>query len=114
MENEPVSLKKKSRTISFEAAAITLVFYILLFVFAGSIVVVRYIQKQNAEFTVSTGSAKQEHRSRQPSASPEKASETLRPATKIVSRAVSVSAPAFVAPAADNFCCSTILGNMLL
>ncbi|MEI7851094.1 MAG: hypothetical protein WCH86_04615 [Kiritimatiellales bacterium] len=102
MENEPVSLKKKSRADSFKAAAITLVFYILLFVFAGSIVVVRYIQKQNAEFTVSTGSAKQERRSRQPSANPEKASETPLPATKIVSRAVSLSAPAFVAPAADK------------
>ena len=100
MENEPVSLKKKSRTVSFEAAAITLVFYILLFVFAGSIVVVRYIQKQNAEFTVSAGPAKQEHR--RTSAQPEKVNETLRPATKIVSRSVSMSAPAFVAPATDK------------
>ena len=102
MENEPVSLKKKSRAVSFEAAAITLVFYILLFVFAGSIVVVRYIQKQNAEFTVSAGSSKQEHRQTRTSAQPEKMNETLRPATKIVSRSVSMSAPAFVAPATDK------------
>ncbi len=101
MENEPVSLKKKSRAVSFEAAAITLVFYILLFVFAGSIVVVRYIQKQNAEFTVAS-SSKQERRQTRTSAQPEQMNETLRPATKIVSRSVSMSAPAFVAPAMDK------------
>ncbi|MEI8205952.1 MAG: hypothetical protein WCG03_03655, partial [Kiritimatiellales bacterium] len=95
-------MKKKSRVVSFEAAAITLVFYILLFVFAGSIVVVRYIKKQNAEFTVSAGPSKQEHRQTRTSAQPEKMNETLRPATKIVSRSVSMSAPAFVAPAADK------------
>ena len=102
MENEPVSLKKKSRSVSFKAAAITLVFYILLFAFAGSIVVVRYIQKQNAEFMVSAGPAKQEHRQTRTSAQSEQVNETLRPATKIVSRSVSMSAPAFVAPATDK------------
>jgi hypothetical protein len=103
MENEPVSLKKKTRSVSFKAAAFTLVFYVLLFAFAGSIVVVRYIQKQQAEFVVSASAPKPERKPVQ-SAKPDQSRETPRP-TKIVSRSVSVSAPTFTAPrvaAPDN------------
>jgi len=102
MKDKPLDLKSKSRSSSFKAVAISLSLHALLFIFAGSIVAVHYVQKQAAEFSVSTGSAKQERRSRQLSANPEKVSETLRPETKIVSRAVSMAAPDFVAPVADK------------
>jgi hypothetical protein len=103
MKNTLANLKSKSRSTSFKAAALSVGFHALLVLFAGSIVAVHYIQKQNAEFTVTTGSPKPERR-QTPAAKPEQSRETLRP-TKIVSRSVSVSAPAFTAPtvvAPDN------------
>ncbi|NOU35684.1 MAG: hypothetical protein HOO88_02775 [Kiritimatiellaceae bacterium] len=103
MKNTLSNLKLKSRSTSFKAAALSLTFHALLVFFAGSIVAVHYIQKQNAEFTVSTASPKQERR-QTAKAKPEPPREMIRP-TKIVSRSVSVSAPTFTAPtvaAPDN------------
>lgn len=97
MKDKFINLKSKSRSSSFKAAVISVAFHVLLAIFAVTTVAVHYIQKQNAEFTVSTSPPKLERRQLQMPSKTEQLRETIRQ-PKIVSRSVSLSAPSFTAP----------------
>lgn len=90
-------LKKKSRSSSLKAALTSLTVHVVLILFAGSIVAVRYVQKMNAEFTVSSSPPKLERRQLQMPAKLERVRQTSR-RPKIVSRSVSIASPEFTAP----------------
>jgi hypothetical protein len=90
-------LKKKGRSSSVKAAATSLIVHALLILFAGSIVAVRYVQKMNAELTVSSSPPKLERRQLQMPAKLERVQQSTR-RPRIVSRSVSVASPEFTAP----------------
>ncbi len=91
-------LKNKNRFYSAEAALTSFIFHLLLIVFAGSIVAVRYVQKQNAELIARTEShPKLERKKLQAPARVEQLQKRAL-TSKLVSKKVSVSNPEFVFP----------------
>lgn len=97
MKKPASSLKWKARLLSAEALLITLAVHALLLLLAGTIVAVRYIQKQTPEFTVSTAAPRLERRQLELPAEPRETQETARrPA--IVSRPTAAARPAFAVP----------------
>ena len=53
-QNLSTFLKNKTRSYSAQAAITSFAVHLLLIIFAGSIVAVRYVQKQNAELIART------------------------------------------------------------
>lgn len=90
-------LKKKAVFADVKALAVTITIHALLILFAGSIVAVRYLGKQSAEFTVTTGEPRLERRQLELPSKLEKVQETSRQPT-LVSRQVSTATPVFTAP----------------
>jgi hypothetical protein len=92
------SLKNKTRSYSAQAAVTTVAIHLLLIIFAGSIVAVRYVQKQNAQLVARTESRpKLERKKLQASAKVEQLQKRAL-VSKLVSKKVSFANPEFVLP----------------
>ncbi|MFA7369727.1 MAG: hypothetical protein WC334_08800, partial [Kiritimatiellales bacterium] len=91
-------LKNKTRSYSAQAAITSFVIHLLIIIFAGSVVAVRYVQKQNAELIARTENRpKLERKKLQASARVEQLQKRAL-TSKLVSKKVSVANPEFVLP----------------
>jgi hypothetical protein len=92
-------LKSRTRTCSAQAAVTSLIIHLSLIGFAGSIVAVRYVQKQNAELVARTETRpKLERQKLQSPAAKVEQLQKRALTSKIVSKSVSLSNPEFVLP----------------
>jgi len=91
-------LKNKTRSASAQAALTSAAIHVLLVLFAGSIVAVRYVQKQNAELIARTETRPK--LDRRPLQTPQKVEQLQKRAltSRLVSKKVSFSNPEFVLP----------------
>ena len=91
-------LKNKTRSYSAQAAITSFVIHLLLVIFAGSIVAVKYVQKQNAMLIAQTESRpKLERKKIQAPARVEQLQKRAL-TSKLISKKVSVANPEFVLP----------------
>jgi hypothetical protein len=91
-------LKIRTRSYSAQAAVTSLVIHLLLIIFAGSIVAVRYVRKQNAELIASTESRPKLERKKLQAAARVEQLQKRALTSKLVSKKVSFSNPEFVLP----------------
>lgn len=92
-------LKNKTRAYSAQAAVTTIVVHLLLIGFAGSIVVVHYVQKRNAELIAHTeAKPKLERKKLQAPVARVEQLQQKALTSKLVSKKVSFSNPKFVLP----------------
>ncbi len=92
-------LKNKTRAYSAQAAITTVVVHLLLIGFAGSVVVVHYVQKRNAELIAHTeAKPKLERKKLQAPAARVEQLQQKALTSKLVSKKVSFSNPKFVLP----------------
>jgi hypothetical protein len=91
-------LKNKARSYSAQAAITSAVIHLLLILFAGSIVAVHYVQKQNAQLIAGTESRPRLERKKLQA--PAKVEQLQKKAltSKLVSKKVSFASPEFVLP----------------
>lgn len=91
-------LKRRTRSYSAQAAATSIGIHLLLIIFAGSIVAVHYVQKQNAELIAHTESHPKLER--QKLQTPARVDQLQKRAltSKLVSKKVSFANPEFVLP----------------
>lgn len=90
--------KNRIRSYSAQAAAVTAAVHLLLIVFAGSVVAVRYVQKQNAQLTAGTESRPRLERRKLQSPARIEQLQKRALTSRIVSKKVSFSNPEFVFP----------------
>ena len=91
-------LKNRTRSCSAQAALTSVAIHLLLIIFAGSIVAVRYVQKQSAELIARTETRPKLER--RPLQTPQKVEQLQKRAltSKLVSKKASFSNPEFVLP----------------
>ncbi len=90
-------LTNKNRSYSAQAAVTSLIVHLVLIIFAGSIVAVRYVQKQNAELIARTESKPKLERKKMQAARIEQIQKKAL-TSKLVSKKVSIANPEFVLP----------------
>lgn len=91
-------LKGRIRSYSAQAAVVTAAVHLLLILFAGSVVAVRYVQKQNAQLTASTEPRPRLERRKLQSPARIEQLQKRALTSRIVSKNVSFSNPEFVFP----------------
>ncbi len=91
-------LKKRTRSYSAQAAITTFFIHLLLVVFAGSIVAVRYVQKQNAELIARTESRPKLERKKIQAVERVEQLQKKALTSKLISKKVSMASPEFVLP----------------
>ena len=98
-QNLSTFLKNKTRSYSAQAAITSFAVHLLLIIFAGSIVAVRYVQKQNAELIARTEARpKMERKKLQAPAARVEQLQQRSLTSKLVSKKVSFTNPKFVLP----------------
>ncbi len=101
MKNKANSLRRKRRIVSTEAALASLLIHGLLLFTAGTVVAVRYVQKNRAEIAVQMEPPRLERRQIQTAPAMEQIRRTAG-GPRIVSRAPSETMPAFPLPEMDG------------
>lgn len=91
-------LKRRTRSCSAKAAITSVAVHLLLVVFAGSIVAVRYVQKQNAELIARTETRPKLERKKMPAVERVEQLQKKALTSKLISKKVSVASPEFVLP----------------